>query len=69
MWKVGFSGEGRPRDVFFVEKEPRTSLWSLTRPHARTEREEEDMMLKIKLERMLRRVFHEYVLIILPPEC
>lgn len=59
IWKVGFSGEGRPRDVFYVEKEPSTSLWSLSRPHVQSERDEEDRVLKIKLQHRLRRVFHE----------
>ena len=59
VWKVGFSGEGRPREVFFAETGERTSLWSLTREPGSTEREEEDRMLKVKLQDRLRRVFHE----------
>ncbi|KAI5122924.1 hypothetical protein M0805_007602 [Coniferiporia weirii] len=62
VWKAGFSGEGRPRDVFFVENGDQTTLWGLTRAQGETEREEEDRMLRIKLQDRLRRVFHEILL-------
>ncbi|OCB90085.1 actin-like ATPase domain-containing protein [Sanghuangporus baumii] len=62
VWKVGFSGEGRPREVFFAEPGNRTSLWSLTRETGSAEREEEDRMLKVKLQDRLRKVFHEILL-------
>ncbi|KAH8117931.1 actin-like ATPase domain-containing protein [Phellopilus nigrolimitatus] len=62
VWKAGFSGEGRPRDVFFVETSERTVLWGLTRAQGKAEREEEDKMLRIKLQDRLRRVFHEILL-------
>lgn len=59
LWKVGFSGEGRPRDVFFVADNERTSLWGLTRGQGSVEHEEEERMLEVKLQDRLRRVFHE----------
>ena len=59
VWKVGFSGEGRPRDVFFVADGERTSLWGLTRGQGSAEREEEERMLKVRLQDKLRGVFHE----------
>ncbi|THH04523.1 hypothetical protein EW145_g5460 [Phellinidium pouzarii] len=62
VWKAGFSGEGRPRDVFFVEEGETTTLWGLTRAQGSAEREEEDRNLKIKLQARLRRVFHEMLL-------
>ena len=35
IWKVGFSGEGRPRDVFYPGGKTPEPLWSLRRrPHA-----------------------------------
>lgn len=58
MWKAGFSGEGRPRDVFFAESGERTVLWGLNRGEG-AEREEEERMLKVKLQDRLRRIFHE----------
>lgn len=62
VWKVGFSGEGRPRDVFFAEPSERTVLWGLSRIEGSVEAEEEDRVLKIKLQDRLRRVFHEILL-------
>ncbi len=54
VWKVGFSGEGRPRDVFFV-----TPLWGLQRAPDLVQREEEDRLLAAQLQTHLRAVFHE----------
>ncbi|EJD06873.1 actin-like ATPase domain-containing protein [Fomitiporia mediterranea MF3/22] len=62
VWKVGFSGEGRPRDVFFAESGERTALWGLARDHGGAEQEEEGRMLKIKLQDRLRKIFHEILL-------
>ena len=59
IWKVGFSGEGRPRDVFFAEPSERTVLWGLSRIEGTAEGEEEERMLRVKLQDRLRRVFHE----------
>lgn len=54
IWKVGFSGEGRPRDVFHVDR-----LWTLDRATDIAEREEEDWILEARLQLRLRGVFHE----------
>jgi actin-related protein 10 len=59
-WKVGFSGEGRPRDVFYAV-DPNNTLWNLSRAADPRERAEEDRMLEIRLQKCLRSVFHEYV--------
>jgi actin-related protein 10 len=61
IWKVGFSGEGRPRDVFFGHGEDGQALWGLSRATNQLDREEEDRMLQAKLQQTLRSVFHEYV--------
>lgn len=60
VWKVGFSGEGKPRDVFTAE-DYGASLWTLNRASNPTEREEEDRMLEARLQSQLRMVFHECV--------
>jgi hypothetical protein len=60
IWKVGFSGEGRPRDVFYAV-DPSNTLWSLSRAANPRERAEEDRMLEIRLQKCLRSVFHECV--------
>ena len=60
VWKVGFSGEGRPRDVFFGDGQDGLPLWMLTRATNQLHREEEDRMLQAKLQERLRAVFHEY---------
>ena len=61
IWKVGFSGEGRPRDVCFGGGEDGQALWRLTRATNQLDREEEDRMLQAKLQERLRSVFHECV--------
>ena len=61
IWKVGFSGEGRPRDVFFGDGEGGRVLWGLTRATNQLDREEEDKALQAKLQDRLRSVFHECV--------
>jgi actin-related protein 10 len=58
IWKVGFSGEGRPRDVFFPQGKNGAPLWTLSRASESTERVEEDTLLELKLEACLRNVFH-----------
>ncbi|KAI0733558.1 actin-domain-containing protein [Fomitopsis betulina] len=58
VWKVGFSGEGKPRDVFTAE-DYGASLWTLNRASNPTEREEEDRMLEARLQSQLRMVFHD----------
>jgi actin-related protein 10 len=56
IWRVGFSGEGRPRDVFAVGP-----LWDLHRAADLAEREEEERVLEAKMQEHLRGVFHEWV--------
>ena len=60
IWKVGFSGEGRPRDAFFGDGQGGLPLWGLTRAKDQLDREEEDRMLQAKVQERLRAVFHEY---------
>jgi actin-related protein 10 len=62
IWKVGFSGEGRPRDVFYAAGKNGTSLWDLSRARDALERAEQDRLLEVNLERCLRSVFHQCVL-------
>ncbi|TFK49938.1 actin-domain-containing protein [Heliocybe sulcata] len=62
VWKVGFSGEGKPRDVFWAGGQDGERLWTLNRAMEIVAREEEDRMLNIRLERCLRSVFHESLL-------
>ncbi|KAI9512350.1 actin-domain-containing protein [Russula earlei] len=57
VWKVGFSGEGRPRDVFFV-----SPLWGLQRSSDPFQREEDDRLLAAQLQTHLRAVFHDSLL-------
>ena len=63
IWKMGFSGEGRPRELFFAAGADGTSLWSLSRPLGKFEREEEDRLLKDRIQDRLRTVFHECVFV------
>lgn len=63
IWKVGFSGEGRPRDVFFASGSPGTALWSLQRATDPVERAEQDRLLELKLQTCIRSIFHEYALV------
>lgn len=58
LWKVGFSGEGKPRDVFYAGGESGTSVWTLNRAPGLLEREEEDRLLEARLQTSLRFVFH-----------
>ncbi|KAH9945081.1 actin-domain-containing protein [Epithele typhae] len=62
VWKVGFSGEGKPRDVFCAGGESGHALWTLNRALKTAEREEEDRILEAKLEGCLRSVFHNSLL-------
>ncbi|KAH9964476.1 actin-domain-containing protein [Russula dissimulans] len=57
VWKVGFSGEGRPRDVFFV-----SPLWGLQRSPHPSHREDEERLLAAQLQTHLRAVFHDSLL-------
>ncbi|TFK93695.1 actin-domain-containing protein [Polyporus arcularius HHB13444] len=62
IWKVGFSGEGKARDVFYAGGEGGQSLWTLNRASKPADREEEDRVLEAKLEACLRSVFHNSLL-------
>jgi actin-related protein 10 len=59
IWKVGFSGEGRPRDIFYAGGPSGASLWKLKRAVDPADRMEEDKLLELNLEDCLRSVFHE----------
>lgn len=65
IWKVGFSGEGRPRDVFYAATDG-GSLWDLSRARDPIERAEQERLLEVKLETCLRSVFHQCVLVVFP---
>ncbi|CAL1717083.1 unnamed protein product [Somion occarium] len=62
VWKVGFSGEGKPRDVFLSRRKESGTLWSLNRATTTEEREEEDRLLEARLQICLRSVFHDSLL-------
>jgi actin-related protein 10 len=63
IWKVGFSGEGRPRAVFYAGGESQMHpLWTLRRATAPVEREEDERLLEARLKAKLRFVFHEYAI-------
>lgn len=59
IWKVGFSGEGRPRDIFYAGAPRGAPLWKLKRAVDADERVEEDRLLELNLQDCLRSVFHE----------
>lgn len=59
VWKVGFSGEGRPRDVFHTGGANGEPFWKLTRAMDPPQRAEEDRLLEVRLQSRLRSVFHE----------
>jgi len=60
VWKVGFSGEGRPRGVFSVS-DPKTgaALWPDFSGKSTTERDDALITLENKLQDILRNVFFE----------
>ncbi|KAL0954360.1 hypothetical protein HGRIS_003353 [Hohenbuehelia grisea] len=62
IWKVGFSGEGKPRDVFYAGGEAGAPLWGLRRATNPAQQMEEDKLLEVQLERCLRSVFHNSLL-------
>lgn len=59
IWKVGFSGEGKPRDVFYGAGDSGKVFWKLTRASDPGDRAEEDKLLEARLQDRLRSVFHE----------
>lgn len=62
IWKVGFSGEGRPREVLYAGGKSGTALWGLERAVNPADKAEENKLLSINLERCLRSVFHDSLL-------
>lgn len=61
-WKVGFSGEGKPRQVYkVVQAEDEPTLWSWQSSKTPEEYEEADRMLFARLQDALRAVFFELV--------
>ncbi|GJE94573.1 actin-domain-containing protein [Phanerochaete sordida] len=62
VWRVGFSGEGKPRDVFLAGADTGKPLWTLNRATAPGAREEEDKLLEARLQKCLRAVFHDSLL-------
>ncbi|KAI0077080.1 actin-domain-containing protein [Panus rudis PR-1116 ss-1] len=62
IWKVGFSGEGKPRDVFVARRKEGGTLWNLNRAATGPDREEEDRLLEARLQDCLRAVFHDSLL-------
>ncbi|KAJ7455301.1 actin-domain-containing protein [Mycena galericulata] len=62
IWKVGFSGEGRPRDAFYAGGPDEAPLWNLTRAVDAAEKAEQERILEVKLETCLRSVFHDSLL-------
>ena len=61
IWKVGFSGEGKPRDVFYTTGQTGEALWKLSRTSDPQARAEGDRILEIRLQQCLRSVFRECV--------
>ncbi|RXW16331.1 hypothetical protein EST38_g9526 [Candolleomyces aberdarensis] len=62
IWKVGFSGEGKPRDVFYTTGQTGEALWQLSRTSDPQDRAEGDRILEIRLQQCLRSVFHDSLL-------
>lgn len=60
VWKAGFSGEGRPRDVFTVGNDV-GGLWEFASTQSPEEREEKQHVLEAELQKHLRYVFHKHV--------
>ena len=61
VWKVGFSGEGKPRHVGVVGQGSQATLWGSTQKYTTEEREEADRVLAQRLQDRLRSVFFESV--------
>lgn len=62
VWKVGYSGEARPRAVFRVQSQAGGPLWSVMRSNtSHEEQQEEHKLLFYTLQHELRKVFHKSV--------
>jgi hypothetical protein len=48
IWRVGFSGEGKPRDVFYGAGDSGKASWKLTRASDLGDRAEEDKLLEAR---------------------
>ncbi|KAG8932829.1 hypothetical protein FRC02_000513 [Tulasnella sp. 418] len=60
IWKVGFSGEGRPRDVFYVTSS--ALAIDVGKGKSAVERAEMDRVAEQELQEKLRSVFFDYLL-------
>ena len=56
VWKVGFSGEGKPRDVFAVDDG--AGLWDFSEMRPALEREEVEKLIEQRVQEWLRKVFY-----------
>ncbi|QRV75035.1 actin [Ceratobasidium sp. AG-Ba] len=61
VWKVGFSGEGKPRDVFAVDDGE--GLWNFNQMRPAAEREEVERLIEQRIQSWLRKVFYNKLLV------
>ncbi|KAG8748259.1 hypothetical protein FRC10_007649 [Ceratobasidium sp. 414] len=61
VWKVGFSGEGKPRDVFAVDDGE--GLWDFSQMRPAAEREEVEKLIEQRIQSWLRKVFYNKLLV------
>ncbi|KAG8983817.1 hypothetical protein FRB90_005718 [Tulasnella sp. 427] len=61
VWKVGFSGEGRPRDVFAVKRSA-SGLRGTSGPRDSVDEVERERLMELELQECLRRVFFNSLL-------
>lgn len=62
VWKIGFSGESRPRDVFYAgERLSGAVCRTFDKARTAAERDEDERMLEVQLQVRLRDVFFESV--------
>ncbi|KAG8982866.1 hypothetical protein FRB90_006488, partial [Tulasnella sp. 427] len=61
VWKVGFSGEGRPRDVFAV-KRTASGLRGTSGPRDSVDEVERERLMELEMQECLRRVFFNSLL-------
>ncbi|KZV94722.1 actin-like ATPase domain-containing protein [Exidia glandulosa HHB12029] len=63
VWKIGFSGESRPRDVFYAGAHLTKAVCSsFDKARTAAERDENERMLEVLLQAQLRNVFFESLL-------
>lgn len=61
VWKVGFSGEGRPRDVFVVKRTASSVPASTSRARDSIDEVEKERLMELELQDRLRGVFFKWV--------